>query len=307
MGLQHPDHQFKSGCRLSKSDVVVYAMMSDFFFFLFLRGFARDRIVRMKKTENTKKRYDLIDTLRGLEIISMIAFHTCWLMCHFGMCITQETLYSTSFTVWERSICIGFIMIAGFSFSLGRRHLKSGLIVFGWGIVITAVTCIFLPEIRIVFGVLTLIGSAILLTILPDREFGERIKGSRQISITGFVISLILFILTYNINIGYLGFKPFDIVLPKSLYSGYLMTYIGFMEPGFISTDYFSILPWIFVYLCGYFLHKITTGSESAKRLISHGLPGIKTLGRHSLPIYLIHPIVIYALLYFISGMLQKP
>ena len=87
-----------------------------------------------------KKRYDLIDTLRGLAIISMIGFHACWIMNYFGILITSETLYGTIFTVWERSICIPFIIIAGFSFSLGHNHLRSGLIVFGWGLIITAVT-----------------------------------------------------------------------------------------------------------------------------------------------------------------------
>ncbi len=250
------------------------------------------------------KRYDLIDTLRGLAIISMIAFHTCWLMNHFGLGITTDTLFGPVFMAWERSICISFITIAGFSFSLGHRHFRSGLIVFLLGAIITVVTCIFLPQIRIVFGVLTFIGSATLLMIPIDKAIGDKVVRSVRTCIIGFVINLVLFLTTYNINKEYLGFMPyFAVRLPAGLYKGYFMTYLGFMEPGFFSTDYFSLIPWFFIYICGYFLHKIITASRKGVRIISCGIPGIRVLGRHSLPVYVIHPIVIYVLLYFVSIM----
>ena len=252
-----------------------------------------------------KKRYDLIDTLRGLAIISMIGFHACWIMNYFGILITSETLYGTIFTVWERSICIPFIIISGFSFSLGHNHLRSGLIVFGWGLIITAVTCIFLYDIRIVFGVLTLIGSSILLTIPIDNVLRNHNFLTQKVSVFLFAISLLLFLLTYKINIGYLGFYPaFCVEIPRSIYNGYIATYFGFMDPGFYSTDYFSLFPWWFLYLSGYFLHKITISSEKAKSLLENGIPGIRIIGRYSLPIYLIHPIIIFILLFFITRFL---
>ncbi len=252
-----------------------------------------------------KKRYDLIDTLRGLAIISMIGFHACWIMNYFGILITSETLYGTIFTVWEKSICIPFITIAGFSFSLGHNHLRSGLIVFGWGLIITAVTCIFLYDIRIVFGVLTLIGSSILLTIPVDNILRNHNFLTQKVSVFLFAISLLLFLLTYKINIGYLGFYPaFCVEIPRSIYNGYIATYFGFMDPGFYSTDYFSLFPWWFLYLSGYFLHKITISSEKAKSLLENGIPGIRIIGRYSLPIYLIHPIIIFILLFFITRFL---
>ena len=247
------------------------------------------------------KRYDLIDTLRGLAVINMIGFHTCWLMSFFGMGIDNETLFGPGFTAWERSICISFILIAGYSFSLGRAHLRSGLTVFITGLVITAVTCLFLPELRIIFGVLTFIGTASLLMIPLDRAAGERALKSRAFRWTGLVLFIILFLLTYNINNGYLGFKRgIALDLPETLYKGYIATFIGFKDPDFYSSDYFSLLPWIFLYLTGYFLHKTIKGSELEKRVLTSGIPGIKAIGRHSLVIYVLHPIVIYAVLYFI-------
>ncbi len=254
------------------------------------------------QTSKQNNRYDLIDTLRGLEIISMIAFHTCWLLNHFGLGISTEILFGTAFTVWERSICIGFILIAGFSFRFGHRHLRKGLLVFGCGAIITLVTCLFLPQIRIVFGVLTLIGTASLLMIPIDRALEDKVNGSVKFDLAGALISLLLFIADYNINKGYIGFMPgAAIQLPAAMYKGYLMTFLGFMEPGFFSTDYFSLLPWIFVYACGYFLHIPVISWQRTREYIKHGIPGISAIGRHSLPIYMVHPIIIYAVLYLIA------
>ena len=248
-----------------------------------------------------KNRYKLIDTLRGLAVISMILFHTCWIMNHFGILIPTDMMFGTWFGVWERSICFGFILIAGYSFSLGHRHLRSGLVVFVCGLIIMAVTCLFLPDIRIVFGILTFIGSATVITIPVDKLIGKCVSGEKKAAAMGFSLMLVLFILTYKINRGYIGVSPFAVALPKGLYKGLFAAYVGFTEPGFFSTDYFSILPWYFLYLCGYMLHKLVEGTEAEKYARDHGISGIDVLGRHSLPIYIAHPVIIYAIIAFLS------
>ena len=248
------------------------------------------------------KRYDLIDTLRGLAVISMIGFHACWLASYFGLGISQETLFGTVFTVWERSICMSFILIAGFSFSLGHHHVKSGLIIFGLGALITAVTCLFLPDIRIIFGILTFIGTVTLLMIPIDKKIHESGAKTRSSMFVSFALFMILFILTYNINKGYIVFAPeVAVALPKGLYRGYAATFLGFMDPEFYSSDYFPLMPWFFLYLCGYFLHKIVSGSRFEDGMLRFGIPGVKFIGRHSLIVYILHPVILYLIMYLLS------
>ena len=242
------------------------------------------------------KRYDLIDTIRGLAVISMIGFHACWLASYFGLGISTETLFGTAFTVWERSICITFIIVAGFSFSLGRRHLRSGLLISAIGAAITLITCLFVPDIRIIFGVLTFIGFATLVMIPLDKLIGRKASESRTASYIGLIGSFLLFLFAYNINKGTLAF---GIKLPQQLFSGYVSTFFGFMKPGFYSADYFSFIPWFFLYLCGYFIHKIVIGKKTGKAL-SYRIPGVDFIGRHSLIIYIIHPIVLYVLFFLL-------
>ena len=248
------------------------------------------------------KRYELADTLRGLSIISMIAFHTCWIMSFFGVLIDRQVLTGTWFTIWERSICIGFISIAGFSFSLGHNHLRTGLKIFGWGFVITAVTCLLIPGIRIIFGILTFIGTVTLLMIPLDKALNGKVAGKRITAVFLFILSLVLFLLTYHINAGYIGLRFFPVYLPKCLYKGLFATFFGFMEPGFTSDDYFSILPWFFIFICGYMLHKMIIGTKAEEIALNYKIRGINSMGRHSLPIYLIHPVVIYVLVWLITA-----
>ena len=255
---------------------------------------------RDKQMKN--KRLDLIDTLRGLAVISMIGFHACWIINLFRLAFTDEIITGPAFMIWERSICMSFILISGFSFSLGRRHLRSGLVIFGLGLVITVVTVTVVPEIRIVFGVLTFLGTATLLMIPADKVLGGCKTKSRAFIISGLIISLAFFLFTYNINKGFLGAENFArIDLPKGLYNGYIATFIGFTQKGFVSADYFSLIPWFFLYLCGYFIHKLVKGTSFENNYLTRGIPGIAFIGRHSLLIYIIHPVVLYVLIYMLS------
>ena len=51
--------------------------------------------------------------------------------------------------------------MSGFCVQLGHHTLRRGAQVFGAGALVTAVTLLFMPEDRVVFGVLTLLGSRV--------------------------------------------------------------------------------------------------------------------------------------------------
>ena len=108
-------------------------------------------------------RYALLDELRGLDLLSMIGYHACWdLIFLFGMSAAWYTGWQGH--LWQQSICWVFILLSGFCLPLGHRPLRRGLIVSGAGALVTVVTLLFMPEDRVVFGVLTLLGAAMLIT-----------------------------------------------------------------------------------------------------------------------------------------------
>lgn len=240
----------------------------------------------------TKHRYAILDLLRGVNLISMILYHAAWDIV-FIAGIDWEWYHSKGAYVWQQCICWTFILLSGFCVSMGRHALKRGLIVFGAGGIVTAVTLIASPEQRIIFGVLTLLGACMILFAFLKRIL-SKIPG-----IIGEITSLFLFFLTRNINGGYLGFENINLVeLPDILYEqGNIMTFLGFTEITFFSTDYFSLFPWFFLFLAGYYLYRIMEKKELLFRLQKITLPEnpFSFIGRHSLVIYMLHQPVIYA------------
>ena len=243
----------------------------------------------MAKESST--RLNWLDTLRGVVIILMILYHTCWdLVYIYGMSIGWFS--SKSGFVLQQIICFGFILIAGYSVHLGSHGLRHGLVVFGAGIVVTLVTLVFLPSVPIYIGVLTFIGSAVLLATVLSSVL------NKMSPVLGMVIYLILFLLFRNVNQGYLGFFGIPVAtLSGGLYKNWLTTYLGFPFPGFHSSDYFSLLPWIFLFLVGYYFYSLTKNTLAKTREKIGPWGAVSFMGRHSLIIYMLHQVVIYMVL----------
>lgn len=265
--------------------------------------------------ERKKHRYEALDSIRGAVLISMILYHACWDLVYifekdFGW-YQGHGAY-----IWQQSICWTFILLSGFCWSLGKEPVRRGIIVFMAGAVVSLVTIIFMPEDRVIFGVLTLIGSCMLLMV-PIKKVLEKVDAG-----WGFFFSILLFVLTRNVNKGYLGFEGWNLIkIPEVLYRGNIMTFLGFAEPDFFSTDYFSLMPWFFLFLSGYFLYCMIGGNiyrrdtvseicdkqekknkkQIMDRYLTKGWKPLSFLGKNSLIIYLIHQPVIYGIFVFLD------
>lgn len=235
-------------------------------------------------------RYNLIDSIRGITVISMILFHLVWdLVNIFGFKI--EAFNGPWGKVWQLSICISFIVLSGFCFCLSKSPIKRGCEVFIAGVIVSFITIIFVPEERILFGILTLIGSCMCIFALLDKML-KNLEPR-----LGLVIGSALFLITFNINLGYVGIGKYSLYLPKFLYNGILATYMGFMDSEFFSTDYYSILPWIFLFSVGYFINKIIGDRLYSMSIFRRGIRPLNWIGKNALLIYLLHQIVIYGAL----------
>lgn len=196
--------------------------------------------------------------------------------------------------IWQQSICWTFILLAGFSWHLGKKHMKRGLWAFGGGVVVSLVTAIVLPNDRVRYGVLTLIGSCILIWILLDKVL-KKIPAGVGVSVS-FVLFLILRSWTKQDPIQ-LSDNLLNVTWWKSV-----LAYIGFPQAGFSSTDYFPLLPWIFLFATGYFLYSFLQEKGLINRLFGKWkVPGINFLGKHSLIIYMIHQPICYVVAFLVS------
>lgn len=238
-------------------------------------------------------RYPLLDALRGASLLSMAGFHFTWDLIHlYG--VTPPEGSDLPLYLWQQSICWSFIFLSGFSFSLGRRPFRRGAEVLFCGAVITTASLIAMPEGPILFGILTFLGSAMLL-------FGAlRPLLSRVPTAAGLLGSAALFALFRGAADGVLGFPPFFTLgaFPAGWYRDLFTTYIGFPHGTFFSLDYFPLLPWLFLYGAAYFFYRLAERRGWLAVLARPAPPLFALCGRHSLLFYLLHqPLLVGALL----------
>ena len=128
-----------------------------------------------------------------------------------------------------------------------KKTHEKGIVGVWWWCDRFVVTAIVLPNDRVRYGVLTLIGSCILIWILLDKVL-KKIPAGVGVSVS-FVLFLILRSWTKQDPIQ-LSDNLLNVTWLKSV-----LAYIGFPQAGFSSTDYFPLLPWIFLFATGYFLY----------------------------------------------------
>ena len=233
--------------------------------------------------EGKRPHYGLLDTARGLCVLSMVAYHGMYdLVDVFGL--AAGWYWDWPGYLWQQSICWTFILLSGLCWNLSRRHGKRGLLLVGLGAVVSLVTCLAMPSQRILFGVLTLLGLSALLLIPLDRL----LRGVPPWA--GLLGAAALFFLTRNVPRGSLGFEGLALCpLPGQLYQTDWLAVLGLPSPSFWSADYFPLIPWFFLYTAGYFLWKLLEKSPRALSLLRPGLRPLSFIGRHSLLIYLLH------------------
>lgn len=252
------------------------------------------------KQNDLSTRYNLIDAVRGVAIINMIAYHLCYDIFEvFG--VHEGWYLTTGATIWERFICCTFILVSGVSLNFSKHPYRRGLIINLCGFAITAITLIFMPSQVIWFGILNLIGCAIIITAALKPLF-EKLP-----PITGAVGSLLLFAFSYGVPRQFLGlFNLRLITLPEALYQFSFLSFLGFKSADFYSSDYFPLLPWLFLFFAGFFLWKIFERTRAAE-FFRPRIPILSFIGRHSLLIYLVHQPVLYGICYIVFLLIAKP
>lgn len=248
------------------------------------------------ETIHTTRRLPVLDWLRGLTLLSMVVYHTMWdLVYMFDVTIPWYRTRVGFF--WQQSICWTFILLSGFCFRLGKKPLQRGLVVLGASLLVSLVSIVVTPENAVRLGVLTLIGSCMIL-LIPINRLLQKVEPW-----FGLILSFLLFGITRYAAWGNLGFFSARFLeLPAGLYRNLLTAWLGFPSADFQSSDYFPMIPWLFLYLCGYFLHSIFLQRDRMAVLRCASIPPLEWIGRHSLLLYLIHQPVIYGILTLLLG-----
>lgn len=242
-----------------------------------------------------KQRFFEVDALRGIAIILMVIFHFFFTIDYLG--IHEFDMHSGLLLVTGRSAAILFLFLVGVSLTLSysrakissdgtqgqfTHYLKRGAGIFGWGMVITVVTAIFLERGTIYFGILHLIGVSIILAY-PLLKYRTK---------------------NFHLGIAFL----FAGVIMRGAHANYpWLLFLGITPYGFYSLDYVPLIPWFGVVLLGVFTgNSLYPGYQRSFRMCECGehaaVKLLGWLGKKSLLIYLVHqPVIVGALILWMN------
>ena len=233
-----------------------------------------------------KERIWELDALRGLCILGMLAVHFVYDLVDLYGLVNWE--YPPAFTFVQRWGGVLFLLISGISVTLGRHHVKRGLVVLGCGFVCTAVTAgMYLlgfagKGMIIYFGVLHCLGVCMLLW--------QAVK-----KLPVWVLAAL------GVLIAAVGLWVVDPAVVEVVW----LIPLGLKFPGFQSSDYFPLLPYFGFFLLGAVLGKtIYRKKQTLLPTVRENTPVIRFLrlcGKHSLWIYLLHQPVLSGVLYLVS------
>lgn len=130
----------------------------------------------------------------------MILYHAIWDLVYLYGFDWQWYLGPVG-TLWQQAICWTFILVSGFCLPLSSHPVQRGVEVSLAGLAVTMVTLAVMPAARIVFGVLTCIGAAMILCGLAQPLFARL---AQHAAVAGSVCFL-LFLVTKHVPDGYIG------------------------------------------------------------------------------------------------------
>lgn len=244
----------------------------------------------------TKNRVGLLDELRGFAIICMVVYHLMYnLKFIFGVDIP---IFFDDWFYVVRSIYAGmFIFISGIVCNYSRSNLKRGAQCFFIGMVFTFVTAYVMPSAPDMFGILHCLGICMMIVGLSEKLL-QNIP-----SFVGIIICVLLFLLTYNFQIGYAGIgELFKFKMPSFLYSTNVLFPLGFPGKDFGSLDYFPLCPWLFLFISGSFFGVYVKKGLMPQFVYKTHFRFFAAAGRYSLWIYVLHQVIIYPVLCLIFG-----
>ena len=212
--------------------------------------------------EQAKQRIELMDAARGLSLCLMVIHHFLYDLVVFAGAPTQ--------LFWNPVFNTLHYFFAG----LLRRGLRALAVALG----ITAAT--YFMGMTVVFGVLHLLGTCMLLYGLTQRFFT---------ALNGRVPWLVPVLCAA----GVLATARLADGLPTETPHLWIL---GLVTPEFHSSDYFPLLPWLFVFLLGAWAGKYVRERRLPAWFYEAKAPLLAAVGRRSLLVYVVHQPVLYGL-----------
>ncbi len=245
-----------------------------------------------------KKRYALLDELRGFLVLCMIVYH--WLLSLYDIFGWEIAGALFDFFTHVESFFAGlFVLLSGMMCGFSRSNIRRGALCFGIALGVTGVTVLaapYLGRIEIYFGILHLLGFSMLFCGI----FHFLLK--RIPAPIGLCVNALLFAFLYGIPTHQTDWCGVRALIPTTLYEKEWLFPLGIPSDSFYSADYFPLIPWLFLFLCGYYLYRFHPVERWEKFFLPPRIRPLDFFGRHALLCYIIHQPLIYVIAYPFMG-----
>lgn len=235
------------------------------------------------------RRYAFLDEVGGVLILVVVLYHLLYdIPLFFPEAWQHIWLLWPEYSALRSAIPALFILLCGVCCHLSRSNLRRGVLTAILAVAITGISLLISPQAPILFGILHLLSSCILLYIPLSRLLHSVPVG------VGVLLSIALFFFTLQLEYGIIGFGW---KLPAALWDSDFLFFLGFPHRRLVSSDYFPLLPWGFLFAAGCFAGRALSEGRAPDFFYRSSSPGMAAIGRHTLPIYLLHQPVWFGLL----------
>lgn len=256
----------------------------------------------MQQTSSFPKiRYAFLDELRGFMVLCMVFYHGFLTVYSFLELEFSWQLFEF-FSPAEPLFAGGFIFLSGLMCGFSHSNIRRGLLACGLAAGVTVVTVLadrlLGTEIAIYFGVLHLLGFSMLFCGLFDFVLKRIPKW------LGLFLNLALFVALFGVADNNYNLFGIQAHIPQSWHETPGMFLLGITSENFYSADFFPLIPWLFLFVAGYYAVKTGFIQRFQKLFLPVRCKPLGFLGRHALIIYILHQPVIVAICAILTAFL---
>lgn len=249
------------------------------------------KLMQSQHQPHNNNRILVLDTLRGIVILSMIGFHACYDMAYIlGWSMPWFTVGPFQ-NIWRCSISWTFLLLAGWMTSCSRNNAKRALKYAAAALLVFIATTIASVDTAVNFGIIfCMAASTAVYALIKPVTKNLRTPVLASLSI----LLLILFLALQNI--------------PHTTYEIEGFAWLGFPSPNFSSGDYYPMIPYTFLYLAGAFAAQGFSHARTDKQIYpawmyNDYIHPLTVIGQHSLIIYLVHQPILMVIFMLIGQM----
>ena len=245
-----------------------------------------------------RRRIHLMDEVRGFAVLCMVLHHALYNVGYLFDFAWGRAAFDF-LAVFSPVFACAFVMISGVSSQLSRSNLVRGGKLLAIALLMTLVTALVMPSQTIRFGVLHMLAVCMIV-------FGLVQKPLQKVPMwLGLAVCAVLFALTAGLHFGmfpYIG-VPGVPALQWIAYhpSGKWLFPLGIRTTSFASSDYYPILPWIFVFFAGGLLGRFAAADRLPQWMYRARVPFFSWVGKHALWVYILHQPLLYAIVYVLQ------